>query len=72
LIPAIETHESPREAYKVTLKLLRQHPHLDGIYINTASSPPVIAAISETGKGAQVKVIATDFSLEIAKSIESG
>jgi len=72
MAPAIEQHESPRYAHKSTLKLLRQQPNLGGIYINTANSLPVIAALSESGRLGKVKVIATDLFPEIAQLIESG
>lgn len=72
MLPAIESHESVRDAHRATLRTLKDHPNLRGIYINTANSLPVIAALEESGKAGKVKVIATDFFPEMAQFIESG
>jgi LacI family transcriptional regulator len=49
LLPSIESHESPEEAYQETLALLRHGPHPDGIYINTANSLPggILATLNQ-------------------------
>lgn len=72
LLPAIESHESPHDAHQAALNLLKHHPHLGGIYINTANSVPILRAIEECGKLGKIKVIATDLFTELADLIESG
>lgn len=72
LLPAIESHESPEDAHQAALQLLKRHPQLGGIYINTANSVPVLRAIEECGKSGKIKVIATDLFPELANLIESG
>jgi LacI family transcriptional regulator len=72
LLPAIESHESPREAYRATLELLRRKSKPIGIYINTANSVPVLRAIEENGMWGQVRLITTDLFNELVPLIESG
>lgn len=72
LLPAIESHESPGDAHRAALRLLRQHTDLSGIYINTANSIPVLRAVEECGKLGKIRIIATDLFPELADLIESG
>jgi LacI family transcriptional regulator len=73
LMPAIESHESPREAYRVALNLLRRKSGPPtGIYINTANSVPVLRAIDENGMWGRVTLITTDLFSELVPLIESG
>jgi LacI family transcriptional regulator len=72
LIPAIETHDSPKEAYRATLALLKRRPRPIGIYINTANSLPVLRALNENAMWGRVKLVATDLFAEIVPLIESG
>ncbi len=72
LMPAIESHESPREAYRVAQDLLRRHTKPLGIYVNTANSVPVLRAIDENGMWGQVKLITTDLFADLVPLIESG
>ncbi len=73
LMPAIESHESPREAYRATLNLLRRKSGPPtGIYINTANSVPVLRAIDENHMWERVKLITTDLFAELVPLIESG
>jgi LacI family transcriptional regulator len=72
LIPAIESHESPKEAYQVTLALLKRKPRPIGIYVNTANSVPVLRALEEKGMWGRVELITTDLFAELVPLIESG
>jgi LacI family transcriptional regulator len=72
LLPTIQSHESPEDAYKAALELLESNRELGGIYINTANSMPVIRALKESGRLGKVCVIATDLFPELADMIESG
>ena len=72
LMPAIESHDSPREAYRAALDLLRRKVKPIGIYINTANSVPVLRAIDENGMWGRVKLITTDLFAELVPLIESG
>lgn len=72
LLPAVESHESPKDAHRATLELLRKNPNLGGIYINTANSIPVVRAVEESGRLGEIRIIATDLFPELANLIESG
>ncbi len=44
LLPALESHEQPREAYRQTLDLMRRRNRPEGLYLSTANSQPVLQA----------------------------
>lgn len=71
LLPAIETHESQKEAYRATLALLKRKPRPAGIYINTANSLPVLRAIDENAMWGRIKIVTTDLFVELVPLIES-
>lgn len=72
MLAAVESHDSPRDAHKATLDLLRNQPDLGGIYINTANCIPVIQALEQSGHLGKIQVIATDLFPEMAQWIETG
>jgi LacI family transcriptional regulator len=72
LLPAIESHERPNEAYKAALSLLAQRPRPLGMYISTANSLPVLRALEEQKVLGQIAVITTDLFPELVPLIESG
>jgi LacI family transcriptional regulator len=72
LLPAIESHESPKDAYRQARALLARKPYPLGIYISTANSIPVLRAIEEMNLAGKIQVIATDIFPEIIPYIESG
>ncbi len=72
LIPAIETHDNPKEAYRATLALLKRKPRPIGIYINTANSLAVLRALDENAMWGHVKLVTTDLFSELVPLIESG
>ncbi len=72
LLPCIESHDRPEEAYQQTLALLHKKPRPDGIYISTANSLPVLRALEEQELLGKVQVVATDLFAELVPFIESG
>jgi LacI family transcriptional regulator len=72
LLPAMESHERPKDAYQATLALLKRKPRLAGIYISTANSIPVLRALEEQQLLGKIEVIATDLFPELAGLLESG
>jgi LacI family transcriptional regulator len=72
LLPAVESHDSQKDAYRTSLKLIEKHPELGGIYISTANSLPVVQALREKRRLGKVHVIATDLFPEIVSLIENG
>jgi LacI family transcriptional regulator len=72
LLPVIESHELPQDAYRATLELLDRQPLPLGIYIATANSLPVLHALEERGVFEKIRVVTTDMFPELAEMIESG
>jgi LacI family transcriptional regulator len=72
LLPAIETHDRPKEAGHETLALLARRPRPAGIYISTANSLPVLTALDEQRAFDDILVVATDLFPEIIPFLESG
>ena len=72
LLPVIESHELPLDAYQATLELLDRQPLPLGIYIATANSLPVLQALEERGVFEKIRVVTTDLFPELAGMIESG
>ena len=72
LLPAIETHESAKEAHRKACTLLSRSPHPLGIYISTANSMLVLRALEEANLLGRVQVITTDLFSELVPYIESG
>lgn len=72
LLPVIETHERPKEAYQLALALMQKKPRPEGIYLSTANSMPVLQALRELGLLGKIKIVATDLFRELVPMIESG
>src|SRR5258708_2311976 len=49
LLPAFESHEQPKVAYRQAAALLSRKPYPLGIYVSTANSIPVLRALEEEG-----------------------
>jgi LacI family transcriptional regulator len=72
LLPAIESHERPKEAYQATLALLGRRPRPLGLYVSTANSMAVLQALEEQKMLGRMEVITTDLFPELVPLIESG
>ncbi len=72
LLPVLESHENPREAYRLTRALMQRKPRPDGLYLSTANSLPVLQALSELGMLGKVRIVATDLFRQLASLIEAG
>jgi LacI family transcriptional regulator len=72
LLPVVESHESPEEAYRQSIALLNAKTRPDAIYISTANSLPVLRALEELKLLGRVQVIATDLFPELVPLLESG
>lgn len=72
LLPAVESHERPKDAYQATLALLKRQPTPMGFYISTANSIPVLHALDEHNLLKSVAVVTTDLFPELAGLLESG
>ncbi|MEO6817929.1 MAG: LacI family DNA-binding transcriptional regulator [Edaphobacter sp.] len=72
LLPAVESHERPKDAYRQTLALLRGEEMPQGLYISTANSIPVLHALEEEGLLGKMHVVTTDLFQELVPLIETG
>jgi LacI family transcriptional regulator len=72
LLPVVETHERPEDAYRQTITLLRSKARPDAIYISTANSLPVLRALEEQKLLGHIQVITTDLFHELVPLLESG
>jgi LacI family transcriptional regulator, galactose operon repressor len=72
LLPAVESHERPKEAYRQTIALLHGETRPQGLYISTANSIPVLQALEEEGLLGKIQVVTTDLFQELVPLIEAG
>jgi LacI family transcriptional regulator len=72
LIPVIESHERPKDAYQARLALLNHSSRPAGLYINTANSLPVLRALEEKKLLNQIQIITTDLFADFMPLVESG
>jgi LacI family transcriptional regulator len=72
LLPVVESHESPEDAYRQSMALLKGKTRPDAIYISTANSLPVLRALEELKLLGRVQVITTDLYPELVPLLESG
>jgi LacI family transcriptional regulator len=72
LIPAIESHERPKEAQQAIINLLDRRPRPSGLYISTANSLPILRVLEERHLLDQIQIITTDLFSEMVPLLESG
>jgi LacI family transcriptional regulator len=72
LLPVVESHERPKEAYRQTIALLRGETKPQGLYISTANSIAVLKALDEEGQLGKIQVVTTDLFQELVPLIETG
>ena len=72
LLPALENHDEPREAYKQAMALMHSRERPAGLYISTANSMPVIAALEEMNLLGETQLVTTDLFSELVPLLEYG
>lgn len=73
IVDVVESHESLKIAYNLTIDLLKRYPHLAGIYVNDGATPPEVArAIVEAKKTGKVKIIGHDLTDETMHYVQQG
>jgi LacI family transcriptional regulator len=72
LLPALESHESPKEAYRQARSLMQGKDRPDGLYLSTANSMPVLEALDELGLLGKTQIVTTDLFQELVPLIEFG
>lgn len=72
LLPVLECHDNPKEAYGQTYELLERHPEIQGLYVSTANSLPVLKAVQKKKLAGSIRIITTDLFSDLAPMIETG
>ena len=72
LLPTVESHEDPRQAYSRTVALLARRPRPAGLYITTANSVTIFKALEEHRLLGKIHVVATDLFPQLVPILESG
>ncbi len=72
VLTAIEDHGSNGIACEAARKLLRENPDLNGIYVTTETSMPVIRAAREMGRLEKLSMVTTDLFPDLVPEIRSG
>jgi LacI family transcriptional regulator len=78
LFPAVQivepvlNHEDETEAYDQGRRLLKDHPDLNGLYISTANSLPVLQGLEDDGHLNNLTIITTDLFPRLIPHIENG
>ncbi len=72
LLPVLETHDQPKEAYRQALTLMQSKGRPEGLYLSTANSMPVLKALAELRLLGEVQVVTTDLFRSLVPLIESG
>ncbi len=68
----LEGHESERETYRKTLRLLAEHPDLRGIYVSTVNCLPVCRGLHRRSTTVPIQLITTDLFPEMLPYFEDG
>ena len=66
IVETIEGFEDEEEIRRKTVKLLRTHDDLAGIYITTVNCMPVCQAVEAAQKGGKLRIISTDVFPEVS------
>lgn len=72
VLPALESHEQPREAYAQAKKMMRGKFRPHAVYLSTANGSPVLEALRQLGLLGLVRIVATDLYPEVIAGIEAG
>ncbi|MDR0583096.1 MAG: LacI family DNA-binding transcriptional regulator [Treponema sp.] len=68
----IYNHDNEALAYMNTKELLREHPDIRGMYVNTYNSEGVIRGIREQGLAGKICLITSDLNDHLKKCLEEG
>ncbi|HEY1731001.1 MAG TPA: LacI family DNA-binding transcriptional regulator [Terriglobales bacterium] len=72
LLPALESHERPKDAYRQAMTLMHSKERPEGLYLSTANSMPVLKALDELALLGKVQIVTTDLFHELVPLIEFG
>ena len=70
--PVIETHDDPREGYRLAKQLFRRGRDLKGVFVSTVNSLPVLQAAQEERPRQNLTIVTTDLFPELVSGISEG
>ena len=70
--PIVEAHDDEREGHRRAIALLRAHPDLQGMYVSTVNSLPVLHAAEERRRLAGLTIVTTDLFPGLVPWIRDG
>jgi LacI family transcriptional regulator len=68
----VEAHDDEREGYRRAREVFRTHPELNGIYVSTVNSLPVLRAAEQQGRVDDLLIVTTDLFPELVRWIQAG
>lgn len=72
LLPVLESHERPRDAYRQAIALMQSKDRPEGLYLSTANSMPVLKALDELKLLGKTQIVTTDLFQQLVPLIEFG
>lgn len=72
MVGVFETLDRGERVYQAVTQVIKDHPDLKGIYINTANSVYGSKSVADSGKAGQIYLIGTDLLTENVPYIEDG
>ncbi|RPJ83999.1 MAG: LacI family DNA-binding transcriptional regulator [Acidobacteria bacterium] len=72
LASVVEAHDDEQAAHRQATALLKEHPHVQGVYVSTVNSLPVLRALEEQGRLGSVTLVTTDLFPDLRPWLRSG
>ncbi len=72
VVAVLEAHESEKESYRKTCRLLARHGDLAGIYVSTVNCLPVCQALQRYGRAGTTQLITTDLFPQMVPHLQRG
>jgi len=72
VVDVVEAHDDEVEAHRKCRAVLGARPRIDGVYVTTMNSLPILRAIEDEGLADKVTVVTTDLFPALSPHIESG
>lgn len=72
ILDEYDTGDNPKFAGESACRAFEQYPDVDGVYISSANSVPVIEQIKKKGLSGRVKIVASDVFPELSEAMTAG
>jgi LacI family transcriptional regulator len=71
-VEVVEAHDDERVGHRRALAVLDAHPDLEGLYVSTVNSMPVLRAVERKGRAGRVAIVTTDLFPALVPHIREG